>query len=256
MLIALDVGNTNVVAGLYDGSRLVTQWRVSTVRERTADELLVTWDGLFRTRGRELSCLRGACIASVVPALTGSFQQMTAGLLRLPTLVIGPGIALGVQVDTDNPTEVGADRIVNALAARERYGAPALVIDFGTATTFDVVSSQGSYIGGAIAPGMGASMEALVSRSAQLYRVALTRPPRAIGRNTAACMQSGAFYGYVGLVNGLIDRIAAELDRPPVVIATGGLSSVIAPETDKIQHVDPDLTLDGIRMVWDLNQHA
>ena len=253
MLLALDVGNTNVVGGLYDGRDLAAQWRITTAPERTADELHVLWDGLFRARGHALQAVDGACIASVVPGLTAAYTQLMRQRLEVRTLVVGPSLDLGVAVDTDNPAEVGADRIVNSLAARERYGAPAVVIDFGTATTFDVVSAQGSYVGGAIAPGMGASVEALVSRTAQLHRVALQRPARAIGRNTTTCMQSGAFFGYVGLVEGLVKRIQAELGGRAAIIATGGLAGVIAPEVPAIQHVDPDLTLEGIRLVWERN---
>jgi type III pantothenate kinase len=254
VLLALDVGNTNVVGGLYDGPRLLAQWRVSTERDRTADELHVLWRGLFAARGRSLESLTGACIASVVPSLTGSYTTLTRDLLGLKTVLVRVGIDLGLEVDTDNPPEVGADRIVNALAARERYGAPAIVVDLGTGTTFDVVSAEGNYVGGAIAPGMGPAMEGLVSRAAQLFRVALQRPEHAIGRNTIACMQSGLFLGYVGLVEGLITRIQRELPAPAAVVATGGLAPLVAPETALIQHVDPDLTLEGIRLVWERNK--
>jgi type III pantothenate kinase len=253
VLLALDVGNTNVVGGLYDGPRLRGRWRVSTAPERTADELHVLWDGLLRTHGLSAAQVSGACLASVVPALTAGYAQFTRERLQVATLVVGPELDLGVQVDTANPAEVGADRIVNALAVRERYGAPALVIDFGTATTFDVVAADGRYVGGAIAPGMAASVDALVSRTAQLHRVALRRPARAIGRDTTTCMQSGAVFGYVGLVEGLIDRIQGELGGRATVVATGGLAAVIAPETPRIEHVDPDLTLEGIRLVWERN---
>lgn len=253
MLLALDVGNTNVVGGLYDGSRLEACWRVSTAPERTADELHVLWKGLLGTRGLSLAALSGACLASVVPPATATYTQLVRHALGLPTLVVGPDIDLGVRLEIDHPMEVGADRIVNALAARERYGAPALVIDFGTATTFDAVSAGGSYVGGAIAPGLGASMEALVSRASQLFRVDVQRPPQAIGRNTVTAMQSGAFYGYVGLVEGLIDRLRRELGGRATVIATGGLAGAIAPETQKIDHVDLDLTLEGLRLIWERN---
>lgn len=253
MLLALDIGNTNVVGGLYDGARLVTQWRVSTWPERTADELLVLWRALFDARSLSLEAVDGVCLSSVVPALTSSYRQLFASALPRPLLVLGPNIDLGIVVDTDNPSEVGADRIANALAARERYGTPAVVVDFGTSTNFDVVSAGGAFIGGVIAPGIGASVEALVARTARLHRIAIERPDRVIGRNTTACMQSGAFFGYVGLIEGLIDRIVAELGARAAVVATGGLAPVIAPETSRIQHVDPDLTLEGIRLVWERN---
>jgi type III pantothenate kinase len=254
MLLALDVGNTNVVGGLYDGPRLVAQWRISTTPYRTADELHALWEGLFGTRGLALSAATGVCLASVVPSLTGSYEDLARQRLGLPLLIVSTQIDLGIAVDTDNPPEVGADRIMNALAARQRYGAPAVVADFGTSTNFDVVSSAGAFAGGVIAPGMATSVDALVARTAQLHRIPLRRPARAIGRNTTECMQSGAFFGYVGLVEGIIDRVRAELDGPAPVIATGGLATVIAPETQKIDRVDPDLTLEGIRLVWERNR--
>jgi type III pantothenate kinase len=251
MLLALDVGNTNVVGGLYDGRHLVTQWRVSTTPQRTADELHVLWDGLLRTRNLTLSAVDGACLASVVPSLTGSYRELAEQRIGVPTVVISNQIDLGIGIDTDNPPEVGADRLMNALAARERYGAPAVVADFGTSTNFDVVGPTGDFVGGVIAPGMAASVEALVARTAQLHRIALQRPPHAIGRNTTASMQSGAFFGYVGLVEGILERILAELGGRATVVATGGLAGIIVPETKLIEHVDPDLTLEGIRLVWE-----
>ena len=254
MLLVLDVGNTNVVGGLYDGAQIVARWRVSADRDRTADELHVLWDGLLRAKGRSLADLRGACVASVVPPLTATYRQLLQESLGLPAVMLGPGADLGIVVDSERPSEVGPDRIANTLAAREKYGAPAIVVDFGTATNFDVLSRQGSYIGGAIAPGMAASMDALVSRTSLLFRVPLTRPERAIGRSTVTCLQSGAFFGYVGLVEGIVDRMQDELGGGATVIATGGLASVIAPETKRIHYLDPDLTLDGIRGVWERNQ--
>ena len=253
MLLALDVGNTNVVGGLYDGARLVAHWRAGTAPERTADELHVLWEGLFRTRGHSLAAVGGACLASVVPTVTGCYRQLLQERLGLSTVVVGADVDLGMEVDSDYPSEVGADRLANALAVRQRYGAPAVVVDFGTSTNFDVVSPAGNYVGGVIAPGMAASMDVLVARAAQLRRVPLQRPARAIGRNTMTCMQSGAFFGYVGLLEGLLDRITAELGGRPTVVATGGLATVLAPETRKIDHVDPDLTLEGIRLIWERN---
>jgi type III pantothenate kinase len=253
MLLALDVGNTNVVGGLYRGETLLCQWRVSTETRVTADELLVLWSALLRTRGYQPNDLSGACLASVVPDLTDHYRRLTEQFFAVPTVTIGAGIDLGIAVRADNPVEVGADRLANTLAAGRKYGTPAVVVDFGTATNFDVAAADGAYVGGAIAPGMGPSMEALVSRTARLFRVPLTRPEHAIGRNTVACLQSGAFFGYVGLVDGLLRRILSELDGSAAVIATGGLAEVLAPEVPLIQHVDPQLTLDGIRMVWELN---
>ena len=253
MLLALDVGNTNVVGGLFDGSRLVCRWRVSTDRDRTADELLVLWDSLLRVKGQSPQSLQGACIASVVPSLTESYTHLARDLLHVPTVLVGPDVDLGIAVRADNPAEVGPDRLANALAAGRRYGTPAVVVDFGTATNFDVAAPDGAYIGGAIAPGMAASMDALVSRSARLFRVPMVRPAQAIGPNTVACLQSGAFFGYVGLVDGLLRRIVDELGGSAHVVATGGLAPTLAPEVPLIQHVDLDLTLEGIRLVWERN---
>ena len=254
MLLALDVGNTHVVGGLFEGERLYTSWRLNTVASATADELLVLWSGLLESRGVRPDQLDGACLASVVPGATPGYQQLLGEGLSLRTVVVGVGIDLGLEVQVTNPSEAGADRLANALAARERHGKPAIVVDFGTTTNFDVVSPEGNYIGGALAPGVTASMEALAGRAAKLFRVPLVKPPAAIGRDTMTAMQSGAVFGYVGLVEGLIDRIRSELGGSAVTVATGGLSRLIAPETDRIDRVDPDLTLHGIRLIWERNR--
>src|SRR5688500_7960071 len=212
------------------------------------------WTGLLASRGIRIDQLEGACLASVVPAATPSYQQLLGDGLGLRTVVVGVGIDLGVEVQVTNPSEAGADRIANALAARERHGRPAIVVDFGTTTNFDVVSAEGSYIGGALAPGVTASMEALAGRAAKLFRVPLVKPPAAIGRDTMTAMQSGAVFGYVGLVEGLVDRIRRELGGSAATVATGGLSRLIAPEPDRIDRVDPDLTLHGIRLIWERNR--
>ncbi|HET7767816.1 MAG TPA: type III pantothenate kinase [Chloroflexota bacterium] len=254
MLLALDVGNTHVVGGLFEGERLLTSWRLNTVASATADELLVMWTALLASRGVRTEQLEGACLASVVPAATPGYQQLLGEGLGVRTVVVGLGIDLGLEVQVTNPSEAGADRIANALAARERHGRPAIVVDFGTTTNFDVVSADGNYIGGALAPGVTASMEALAGRAAKLFRVPLVKPPAAIGRDTTTAMQSGAVFGYVGLVEGLIDRIRREIGGSAVTIATGGLSRLVAPETDRIDRVDPDLTLHGIRLIWERNR--
>lgn len=254
MLLALDVGNTHVVGGLFDGERLVTSWRINTQPNATGDELHALWSGLFAARGLQPSALSGACLASVVPAATPGYHQLLEGAFDVRTVTVGIGIDLGLDVQVTNPAEAGADRIANALAARERHGKPAIVVDFGTTTNFDVVSPEGNYVGGALAPGVTASIEALASRAAKLFRVPLVKPPAVIGRDTAAAMQSGAVFGYVGLVEGLIDRIRAELNGTAVTIATGGLARLIAPETSRIDRVDPDLTLHGIRLIWERNR--
>jgi type III pantothenate kinase len=254
VLLALDIGNTHAVGGLFDGEQLVTAWRVNTDATATADELLVLWRGLFAARDVDPRTLDGACLASVVPAASPGYLQLLQETFGLRTVVVAHGIDLGVQVQVTNPTEAGADRIANALAARERYGKPAIVVDFGTTTNFDVVSPEGNYIGGALAPGVTASLEALAGRAAKLFRVPLVKPAAAIGRDTTTAMQSGAVFGYVGLVEGLIDRIRGELGSPAVTVATGGLARLIAPETDRIQHVDHELTLHGIRLIWERNR--
>jgi type III pantothenate kinase len=253
MLLALDLGNTNVVGGLFEGEELRARWRVRTVRGATPDELGVLWERLLRARNVRVSDVTGVCLASVVPALTGSYAQLARELFGRLAFVANTESDLGIVVETDNPAQAGIDRVLNALAARERYGAPALVIDFGTATKFDVVSGAGRFVGGAIAPGLGAAVEALVARAPHLPHVPLERPTRAIGTNTVACMQSGAFFGYVGLVEGLIERLLRELGGDATVIATGGLAALLAPEVRRIDHHDPDLTLDGIRRVWERN---
>jgi type III pantothenate kinase len=256
MLLALDVGNTHVVGGLFDAERLTTSWRINTQPNATADELEALWRGLFAARGIEPASLAGACLASVVPAATPGYQQLLEHTLGLRTVHVGVGggVDLGLEVKVTNPTEAGADRLANALAARERHGKPAIVVDFGTTTNFDVVSADGNYVGGALAPGVTASLEALASRAAKLFRVPLVKPAAAIGRDTASAMQSGAVFGYVGLVEGLIDRIRAELGGSALTVATGGLARLIAPETDRIDRVDPDLTLHGIRLIWERNR--
>ncbi len=256
MLLTLDVGNTHVVGGLFDGDVLATSWRVNTAATATADELEVLWRGLFAARGIDAATLDGACLASVVPAATPAYVHLLQETLGLRTVQVGVGLGsdLGIEVQVTNPTEAGADRIANALAARERYGRPAIVVDFGTTTNFDVVSADGAYVGGALAPGVVASLDALAGRAAKLFRVPLATPAAAIGRDTTTAMQSGAVFGYVGLVEGLVDRIRSELGGTAVTIATGGLSRLIAPETDRIDHVDADLTLHGIRLIWERNR--
>lgn len=254
MLLAIDVGNTNIVIGAYDGTRLLASWRIATEVQRQADEYAVLLRGLSELGGVSLAQVRGVALASVVPPLTETFRALARQYLRVEPLVVEPGIRTGVRVRVDNPREVGADRIVNALAAQQLYGTPAIVIDLGTATTFDAVSAEGDYLGGAIAPGIQVALEALVGRTSRLQRIELARPKTAIGRNTVAAMQSGLLFGYVGLVEGLIDRFQQELGGDAKVIATGGLARLIAAETPKIQVVNPELTLEGLRLIYELNR--
>jgi type III pantothenate kinase len=253
MLLAIDVSNTNTKLGLFAGERLVQSFRVSTDRSRTGDELGVLVAGLFAHAGLALTEVSAVIVASVVPPLRWALEDFVARYLGQTAVFVEPGIRTGMRVNFDNPAEVGADRIVNGVAAFALFGGPAVVVDFGTATTFDVVSQAGEYCGGVIAPGMLISAEALFQRAARLPLVAVEKPPRVIGRNTVQCMQSGLFLGYVALVEGLIDRIAAEMEGPPTVVATGGHAETIAQETDRIHRVEPALTLIGLRILHQRN---
>lgn len=258
-LLAIDAGNTQVVIGIHDAGRWETQWRITTDRVRTADEWASILTGLFNARnqlanGGELSLAHceHVAICSVVPHVTSALRDMTEKYCHTKPFIVAPGVKTGVRILTDNPREVGADRVANTLAAHTRYGGPAIVVDFGTSTNMDVVSSEGDYIGGAIAPGLAVSADALQSRAAKLQEVELVKPARAIGRNTVECMQAGIVIGYAGLVEGLVKAIKAELGEARV-IATGGLVSAIAQATDVLDHVDPDLTLEGLRLMYQLN---
>ena len=254
MLCAIDIGNTNITFGLYQGETLGPSWRIRTIHEKMPDEYGMLLDELFRHRGHRPDQVTGVVIASVVPPLTPVFVQACRDYLGQSPLVVDAGVRTGVRIRYDNPREVGADRVVDAAAVRSLYGTPACVVDFGTATTFDAISAEGDYLGGAIAPGIGIAAQALFERTAKLPRVELTRPPSVIGRNTPHSMQAGLLYGYVGLVEGMVARFREELGPEMKVIATGGLASLIAAETDVIDVVDPWLTLAGLRLIWDLNQ--
>ena len=253
VLLAIDVGNTNIVLGGYDGEHLVASWRVNTDASRMPDEYAVLFDGLLRYVNRSLADVTAVALASVVPALTTTFEELTHQYCNCDPIVVGPGTRTGVKILYENPREVGADRIANAVATFRRYGGPSIVIDFGTATTFDALSKDGEYLGGAIAPGLTISADALFQRAARLYRVELKRPKSAIGRNTGASVQAGLIFGYVGLIEGIIARFQQEMG-PARVIATGGLSSVIASETSAIEIIDPLLTLEGLRLIYEMSQ--
>ena len=254
MLLAIDIGNTNIAFGLYEGDVLGSHWRIRTIHDKMPDEYGILMDQLFRHQGCRPEQVTGVAIASVVPPLTPVFEQACRSYLGQESLVVDATVETGVRIRYDNPHEVGADRVVDAAAVRALYSVPACVVDFGTATTFDAVSAEGDYLGGAIAPGIGISARALFERTAKLPRVELTRPPSAIGRNTVHSIQSGLLFGYVGLVEGMVARFKAELGAETRVIATGGLAEVIARETDIIDMVDPWLTLHGLRIIYELNR--
>jgi type III pantothenate kinase len=261
MLLALDIGNTNVTIGVFEGDRLVHHWRLAALRERTADELGIFVTRLFEQTNVAVSAVDGIAVASVVPPLTRPMEEMCERYFRQQALLVDATNA-GIPITYTPASDVGADRLVNAVAAREKYGkgaeAPLIVVDFGTATTFDVVSRDGAYVGGVICPGIGISAEALFQRAARLPRVEVRRPAGVVGQTTVDAMQSGLFFGYVEMVDGLVRRIRGEVPagEHAVVIATGGLAEVLSSETRNIQHVDPNLTLDGLRLIWERNQHA
>jgi len=254
MLLTIDVGNTNITIGLYQGQTLGPRWRVRTVHERTSDEYGLQILGFLDHAQVNVTQVSAIAMASVVPPLTGTFVQACERYLDRTPLVVDAGVKTGVPVRYDDPRQVGADRVVDAAAVQQLYGGPACCVDFGTATTFDAISASGDYLGGAIAPGIEIAATALFQRAAKLPRVDLVRPPAAIGRNPTHSMQSGLLFGYVGLVEGMVARFRAELGADMKVIATGGLAEVIARETSVIQIVAPWLTLDGLRIVWELNQ--
>ena len=252
-MLAVDVGNTNIVIGVYKEKELITHWRVSTQRHRTSDEYGILALQLFRYDGLDPADISAVVICSVVPPLTPSVEEMSRRFFKTEPLVVGPGVKTGIDIRYENPREVGADRIVNAVAAYEKYRGAVIVVDFGTATTFDAISAEGEYLGGAIAPGIGISSEALFQRAAKLPKIELMRPKYAIGRNTIASMQAGIVFGYAGQVDELVRRIKKEMGGNPFVVATGGLASLVAPETKTIQEVDPWLTLEGLRIIYEKN---
>jgi type III pantothenate kinase len=254
MLLAVDVGNTQTVFGLFDKDRLVEHWRVATEDERTADELAALVARLLELRELDFGDVSDICLSSTVPRLLRAYEELAERDLDAPILVLGPGTKTGIPILYDDPREVGPDRIANAVAARERYGAPCIVVDFGTSTNFDAVSDAGEYVGGVLAPGIEISMDALFARAARLQKIDFTEPPAVIGKTTTSALQSGLVYGFAGQVDGIVGRIRAELGDTAPVIATGGLAELIAPHSATIERVDPLLTLEGLRLIWELNR--
>jgi type III pantothenate kinase len=256
MLLAIDVGNTNIVLGVFDGDRLTQSWRLATMRERTADEIGVLVTRLFERSGLDPAAIDGIILASVVPPLTRPVEEMAERYFGRAPMTVDPAANTGMPVRYVPPTDVGADRVVNGVAAYETFGRagrlPVIVVDFGTATTFDAISADGEYLGGVICPGIGISADALFQRAARLPRVDVRKPPSVIGQTTVTSMQAGLFFGYVSMVDGIVHRMRGEIpggDRAPCV-ATGGMADLIAGDTTVIQHVAPDLTLQGLRLIW------
>jgi type III pantothenate kinase len=254
MLLVVDIGNTNTALGIFLEKKLIEDWKIRTERERTSDEYALTLLSLLNSAGIETHEIKSVIISSVVPPLTPVFQNLCQKLFQLRPLVVGPGLKTGMPILYENPLEVGADRVVVAVAAFEKYGGPCVVVDFGTATTFDAISSRGEYLGGAIAPGIQISAEALFLKTAKLPRIEIRKPKKAIGRSTVASMQAGLFFGYVGLISNINKKIKRELGGEAKVIATGGFAAQISPEIKSIDVNEPHLTLEGLRIIYERNQ--
>ncbi|MGI5822678.1 MAG: type III pantothenate kinase [Dethiobacteria bacterium] len=253
MLLAIDVGNTNIMLGVYDGNNLQMCWRISTDRARTEDEYGVIIRNLFQQNGFQAECIQAMIISSVVPPLRYPLGRMAQKYFKVSPLIVGPGIKTGLNILMDNPQELGADRVVNAVGAIELYGGPLIIVDFGTATTFCAISEKAEYLGGAIAPGIQISTEALFQKAAKLPRVELVKPQKVIGKNTVESIQAGVIYGFVGNVDGIVRRMCHEFQHKPHVVATGGMAGLIASESETIEDVNYFLTLEGLRSIYEKN---
>ncbi len=257
MLLAIDIGNTNTVMGLYDGDTLSHHWRLETKKQRTADEWAIYLKELFHFVDKTLNQVTAIIVSNVVPPMIKPISDMCERYIKIKPVIVGPEIKIDMPIETDNPGEVGADRIVNAVAAFHRYKTDLIIVDFGTATTFDYISNQGEYMGGLIVPGIGISAEALFAHASQLPRVEITRPKHVIGKNTIECIQSGIYFGYVGMVDAVVEKMEEEIGRPAKVIATGGFGTLIANDSKKISVTDEFLTLNGLKLIyqWNLPAH-
>lgn len=254
MLLAVDIGNTNVAIGVFKEEKLIENWKVRTEKGKTSDEYVLALLNLFHFSHLEVEEVDSVIISSVVPPLTPVFQDVSQKLFKVKPFVVGPGLKTGMPILYENPLEVGADRVGAAVAAYEKYGGPCIVVDFGTATTFDAVSAKGEYMGGAIAPGIQISEEALYRRTAKLPRVEIKKPRRAVGRSTVESIQSGLFFGYIGLITNIIEKIKGELGGEVTVVSTGGFASQISPEVKHIDHLEPHLVLEGLRIIRERNR--
>ena len=254
MILVFDIGNTNIVLGVYEKHDLVYHWRLSTDKERTVDEYAVIIKNIFDFKGLTFKDIQAVVISSVVPPVMPTIESLSREYFKVEPLLVGPGVKTGMPVVYDNPREVGADRIVNAVGGFSKYGGPLIIVDFGTATTFCAISERGEYLGGSIAPGMGISSEALFEHASKLPRIELIKPKGVIAKNTVAGMQSGIIYGYTGLVDGIVERMKKELGQTTKVIATGGMAQLIAGESTSIQILDPFLTLDGLILIYERNR--